>query len=48
MSSRARAKIHTHLWYAKEAARYYASIFPDDGRGTLAAPTRDTVSGSRI
>ncbi len=32
MASRARAKIFPHLWYAKEAeeaARFYASIFPD-------------------
>ena len=32
MASRGRAKIHTFLWYAKEAeeaARFYASIFPD-------------------
>lgn len=30
--SKARAKIYTHLWYAKEAeeaASFYASIFPD-------------------
>jgi predicted 3-demethylubiquinone-9 3-methyltransferase (glyoxalase superfamily) len=32
MATRARARIYTHLWYAKEAeeaARFYASIFPD-------------------
>ena len=32
MAAKARSKIHTHLWYAKEAeeaARFYASIFPD-------------------
>ena len=32
MASTARAKIFTHLWYAKdaeEAARFYATIFPD-------------------
>ena len=31
MAVKGRAKIFTHLWYAKEAeeaARYYASIFP--------------------
>ncbi|HVH43857.1 MAG TPA: VOC family protein [Labilithrix sp.] len=30
--SKARSKIYTHLWYAKEAevaAKFYASIFPD-------------------
>ncbi len=32
MAAKARTKIFTHLWYAKEAeeaARHYASIFPD-------------------
>lgn len=32
MAGKARSKIYTHLWYAKEAeeaARFYASIFPD-------------------
>src|SRR5215510_1140040 len=32
MAKNARSKIYTHLWYAKEAeeaARFYASIFPD-------------------
>jgi predicted 3-demethylubiquinone-9 3-methyltransferase (glyoxalase superfamily) len=32
MAKKARSKIYTHLWYAKEAeeaARSYASIFPD-------------------
>ena len=32
MAATARSKIYTHLWYAKEAeeaARFYASIFPD-------------------
>jgi predicted 3-demethylubiquinone-9 3-methyltransferase (glyoxalase superfamily) len=32
MAAKARSKIYTHLWYAKEAeeaARFYASIFPD-------------------
>src|SRR6266481_5394746 len=32
MASKGRSKIYTHLWYAKEAeeaARFYASIFPD-------------------
>jgi predicted 3-demethylubiquinone-9 3-methyltransferase (glyoxalase superfamily) len=32
MAKKARSKIYTHLWYAKEAeeaARFYASIFPD-------------------
>jgi predicted 3-demethylubiquinone-9 3-methyltransferase (glyoxalase superfamily) len=32
MKANTRSKIHTHLWYAKEAeeaAKFYASIFPD-------------------
>ena len=32
MESKARSKIYTHLWYAKdadEAAKFYASIFPN-------------------
>ena len=32
MAGKGRSKIHTHLWYAKEAeeaARFYTSIFPD-------------------
>ncbi|HEU4732211.1 MAG TPA: VOC family protein [Kofleriaceae bacterium] len=32
MASKPRTKIYTHLWYAKEAeeaARFYASVFPD-------------------
>ncbi|HMI82827.1 MAG TPA: VOC family protein [Polyangiaceae bacterium] len=32
MDSKARSKIYTHLWYAKEAeeaAKFYASIFPN-------------------
>ena len=32
MAAKTRSKIYTHLWYAKEAeeaARFYASIFPD-------------------
>jgi len=32
MESKGRSKIYTHLWYAKEAeeaAKFYASIFPD-------------------
>jgi predicted 3-demethylubiquinone-9 3-methyltransferase (glyoxalase superfamily) len=32
MASRTKSKIYTHLWYAKEAeeaAKFYASIFPD-------------------
>ena len=32
MAAKARSKIYTHLWYAKEAeeaARFYASVFPD-------------------
>jgi predicted 3-demethylubiquinone-9 3-methyltransferase (glyoxalase superfamily) len=38
MASRERSKIFTHLWYAREAeeaARFYASIFPDSWVGRL-------------
>jgi predicted 3-demethylubiquinone-9 3-methyltransferase (glyoxalase superfamily) len=48
MASRARAKIFTHLWYAKEAeeaARTYASIFPDSRVDRVTALASDTPSG---
>ncbi|HVL68598.1 MAG TPA: VOC family protein [Vicinamibacterales bacterium] len=48
----AEQKIFTHLWYAREAeeaARFYASIFPDasvDGVWTLPADTPSGPAGS--
>lgn len=48
MASAARPKIHTFLWYAREAeeaARFYASIFPDSRvEGVWTLPT-DSPSG---
>jgi predicted 3-demethylubiquinone-9 3-methyltransferase (glyoxalase superfamily) len=48
MASKARAKIYTHLWYAtkaEEAAKLYASIFPDSRvEGVWTLPT-DSPSG---
>jgi predicted 3-demethylubiquinone-9 3-methyltransferase (glyoxalase superfamily) len=52
MATKASAKIFTHLWYAKEAeeaARFYASIFPDshvDGVWALAADSPSGPAGS--
>jgi predicted 3-demethylubiquinone-9 3-methyltransferase (glyoxalase superfamily) len=42
------AKIYTHLWYAKdaeEAARFYASIFPDSRVDHIWSLPSDTPSG---
>jgi predicted 3-demethylubiquinone-9 3-methyltransferase (glyoxalase superfamily) len=48
MASNARSKIYTHLWYAREAeeaAKLYASIFPDSRvEGVWTLPT-DSPSG---
>ena len=44
----ARAKIFTHLWYAKEAeeaARFYASIFPDSRVDRVTPLWSDSPSG---
>jgi len=52
MARASNAKIYTHLWYAKgadEAARFYASIFPDsrvDRVTTLASETPSGPAGS--
>ena len=52
MPAHARAKIYTHLWYAREAeeaARFYASIFPDsrvDGIWTMPADSPSGPPGS--
>jgi predicted 3-demethylubiquinone-9 3-methyltransferase (glyoxalase superfamily) len=48
MSSKARTKIYTHLWYAKdadEAARFYASIFPESRVDRVTALPAETPSG---
>jgi predicted 3-demethylubiquinone-9 3-methyltransferase (glyoxalase superfamily) len=44
----ARAKIVPHLWYAKEAeeaARFYASIFPDSGVDRVTPLRSESPSG---
>jgi predicted 3-demethylubiquinone-9 3-methyltransferase (glyoxalase superfamily) len=52
MATRERAKIYTHLWYAKEAeeaAKLYASIFPDsrvDGVWSLPVDSPSGPAGS--
>ena len=52
MATKGSAKIYTHLWYAtgaEEAARLYASIFPDsrvDGVWTLPSETPSGPPGS--
>ena len=48
MKSRTRSKIFTHLWYAKEAeeaARFYASIFPDSRVDRVTPLASDSPSG---
>jgi len=48
MASKGRAKILTHLWFAKEAAeaaRYYASIFPDSRVDRVTPLMSDSPSG---
>lgn len=48
MASSRRSKIFTHLWYAKEAeeaARFYASIFPDSRVDRVTALPTDSPSG---
>jgi predicted 3-demethylubiquinone-9 3-methyltransferase (glyoxalase superfamily) len=43
-----RSKIHTHLWYAKEAeeaAKFYASIFPDSRVDRVTPMLSETPSG---
>jgi predicted 3-demethylubiquinone-9 3-methyltransferase (glyoxalase superfamily) len=48
MGSRGKSKILTHLWYAKEAeeaARFYASIFPDSRVDRVAPLMSDSPSG---
>jgi predicted 3-demethylubiquinone-9 3-methyltransferase (glyoxalase superfamily) len=48
MAVKARSKIFTHLWYAKEAeeaARFYCSIFPDSRVDRVTPLLSDTPSG---
>jgi predicted 3-demethylubiquinone-9 3-methyltransferase (glyoxalase superfamily) len=48
MAATGRTKIYTHLWYAKEAeeaARFYASIFPDSRVDRVWALPSDSPSG---
>lgn len=48
MAEGRKAKIYTHLWYAKDAeaaARFYASIFPDSHVDQVWALPSDTPSG---
>jgi predicted 3-demethylubiquinone-9 3-methyltransferase (glyoxalase superfamily) len=48
MDSKARSKIFTHLWYAKEAeeaAHFYASIFPDSRVDRVTALPSESPSG---
>jgi predicted 3-demethylubiquinone-9 3-methyltransferase (glyoxalase superfamily) len=48
MISKARPKIYTHLWYAREAeeaARFYASIFPDSRVDRVTTLMSETPSG---
>jgi predicted 3-demethylubiquinone-9 3-methyltransferase (glyoxalase superfamily) len=48
MDSKARTKIFTHLWYAKEAeeaAKFYASIFPNSRVDRVTALQSESPSG---
>ena len=48
MALKGRSKIFTHLWYAKEAeeaARFYASIFPDSRVNRVTPLLSDSPSG---
>lgn len=48
MTARERSKIFTHLWYAdeaEEAARFYASIFPDSRVERVTPLRSETPSG---
>jgi predicted 3-demethylubiquinone-9 3-methyltransferase (glyoxalase superfamily) len=48
MATKARSKIYTHLWYAKEAeeaARFYASIFPDSRVDAVTPLLSESPSG---
>ena len=48
MATKARSKIYTHLWYAKEAeeaASFYASVFPDSRVDRVTALLSESPSG---
>ena len=48
MADKTRTKIYTHLWYAREAeeaARFYASIFPDSRVDRVTALLSESPSG---
>jgi predicted 3-demethylubiquinone-9 3-methyltransferase (glyoxalase superfamily) len=48
MDSKVRTKIFTHLWYAKEAeeaAKFYASVFPDSRVDRVTSLPSDSPSG---
>lgn len=48
MASKARAKIYPHFWYAREAeeaAKFYASIFPDSRVERVTALPSESPSG---
>jgi predicted 3-demethylubiquinone-9 3-methyltransferase (glyoxalase superfamily) len=48
MAAKSRTKIFTHLWYAKEAeeaARFYASIFPESRVDRVTTLESETPSG---
>ncbi len=48
LATKGNAKIYTHLWYAKEAeeaAKLYASIFPDSRVDRVTSLLSDSPSG---
>jgi predicted 3-demethylubiquinone-9 3-methyltransferase (glyoxalase superfamily) len=48
VAAKGRSKIYTHLWYAKEAeeaARFYASIFPDSRVDSVTPLLSESPSG---
>jgi predicted 3-demethylubiquinone-9 3-methyltransferase (glyoxalase superfamily) len=48
MESKGRAKIYTHLWYAKDAegaAKFYASVFPNSKVDRVTALLSESPSG---
>lgn len=48
MASKTQTKIYTHLWYekqAEEAARFYASVFPDSRVDRVTALPSESPSG---
>jgi predicted 3-demethylubiquinone-9 3-methyltransferase (glyoxalase superfamily) len=48
MAEKARSRIYTHLWYAREAqeaARFYASIFPDSRVDRVTSLLSESPSG---